>query len=296
MKILFCNDGHTGATGDYYIKVLEERGHQVVTAGLNRDIEPPARTVSLKELLERCAEVDFAPDLIIEHESGFVVTEVREHARVPAVFIEADTPQHYQGHAERSKWFDYCFISQKDYLDYFHRHGNPRTYWLPFACDPEVHRPIPVPEEYDLAFVGHYFCPPYYDRARLLDRLSRRYRMRIASNVGYDEMALIYSQAKIVFNRSMLGIFNIRPFEAMSCGRLVLTDRIGNGLTDLFQDRKHLVIYGEEDLEDLIDHYLVHDEERNAIAQEGQREVHSKHTYAHRVDQILRTVFGEGSR
>lgn len=263
----------------------------MVTAGLRRDIEPPERTVPLADLLARCAEIGFRPDLVIEHESGFTVTDLRGVAPCPTVWIEADTPQHHQWHAQRSTWFDFVFISQKDWVDYFRQNGNPCTYWLPFACDPDVHRHFPLPETYDLAFVGHYFCPPYEDRARLLKRLSARYQMNIASDVDYDEMARVYSQTKIVFNKSTLGIFNIRPFEAMASGRLVFTDRVGNGLLDLFQDRKHLVIYDEDNLESLVDYYLEHPYERRAIALEGQREVREKHTYAHRVEFILTTVF-----
>ncbi len=295
LRILFCNDGHTGATGDYYIKALEAMGHQVVTAGLKRDLEPPERTVPLRHLLDRCVEAGFVPDLVIEHESGFTVTDLKGVAPCPTVWIEADTPQHHRWHAVRSTWFDFVFISQKDWMPYFRQHGNPRTFWLPFACDPEVHRPVPAPEEYDLAFVGHLFPPVYEERARLLERLAARYRVKVASNVGYDEMALIYSQARIVFNKTALGIFNIRPFEGMSCGRLVFTDRVGNGLLDLFQDRRHLVVYDEGNLERLLDHYLEREEERLAIAAAGQREVHARHTYAHRVRYILETVFGGGS-
>lgn len=292
LRVLFCNDGHTGSTGDYYIKVLEEMGHQVVTAGWKRDIAPAERTVPLRSLLERCAQVGFVPDLVIEHESGLTVTDLKGVAPCPTVWIEADTPQHHEWHARRAAWFDYVFISQKDWVPYFRSRGNPNTWWLPFACDPGVHRPIACPEAYDLAFVGHLFPPLYAERARLLERLAARYRVKVASNVGYDEMARIYSQARIVFNKTVLGICNIRPFEGMSYGRLVFTDRVGNGLLDLFQDRVHLVIYDESNLERLVDYYLRHGAEREAIARRGREEVHAKHTYAHRVRFILETVFG----
>ncbi len=292
MNILFCGDNPVGFTGNYYLKVLRRLGHRCLTVGLGRDIDP-GRTVPLTAVLERCRAAGFAPDLILEHESGFCLTDVRGRAPCPTVWISADTNIHYRWHAERSTWFDYVFISQRDLVPYFHRHGNPRTRWLPFACDPEVHRPHDEPEVHDIGFVGNvHNLPLYEERVRLLQALARRYDVRVASGITPEEMAVVYSRCRLVFNHSPLDNFNMRVFEALSCGRLLLTNRVGNGLLELFRDREHLVLYDEGNLFALADHYLAHPEERRAIALRGQREVHARHTYAHRVDYILRTVFG----
>lgn len=293
MNILFCGDNPVGFTGNYYLKVLRRQGHRVVTAGLGRDIDP-GRTVPLPVVLERCRALGFSPDLIVEHESGFCLTDVRGHTAAPTVWLSADTNIHHRWHAERSAWFDYVFISQKDFVDEFRSRGNPRTWWLPFACDPEVHRPHDLPEAYDIGFVGNvHNLPLYEERVRLLERLARRYNVRVAAGITPEEMAVLYSRCRIVFNHSPLNNFNMRVFEALSCGRLLVTNRVGNGLLDLFRDREHLVVYDDEStLFSLVDHYLARPDARRAIALAGQREVHARHTYVHRVDFLLRTVFG----
>ncbi|MFN3551283.1 MAG: glycosyltransferase [Endomicrobiia bacterium] len=107
-------------------------------------------------------------------------------------------------------------------------------------------------------------------------------------------MAKVYSQAKIVFNKSAGGEINMRVFETLSCGSLLLTDRLKPevGLEELFQDRKHLVLYDDEnDLLEKIDYYLRNESDREEIAYNGYKEVLSKHTYEHRVKEMFNKIF-----
>ena len=72
-------------------------------------------------------------------------------------------------------------------------------------------------------------------------------------------MAKIYSQAKIIFNKSIRKDLNMRVFEAMSCGSMLVTDRLKPeaGLEELFKDKKHFVLYdNESDLVEKIGYYL----------------------------------------
>jgi len=104
-------------------------------------------------------------------------------------------------------------------------------------------------------------------------------------------MVLRFNQSRIVLNKSLFGDLNQRVFEAMSCGRMLLTDQIGNGLGDLFESGSHLVTYDDLDsLQDGVEHYLGNQGERKSIALAGQREVLRKHTYENRVLQIARTM------
>ena len=47
-------------------------------------------------------------------------------------------------------------------------------------------------------------------------------------------MGRIYSESKIVLNASINGDLNMRVFEALTSGALLVTDRIENGLDTLF--------------------------------------------------------------
>ncbi len=80
----------------------------------------------------------------------------------------------------------------------------------------------------------------------------------------------------------------MRVFEALSCGRLLLTDSIANGLEELFQNRRHLVVFHDEkELLKLVDYYLSKDDEREGIALCGSNLVTSQHTYDHRMKKVM---------
>ena len=101
-------------------------------------------------------------------------------------------------------------------------------------------------------------------------------------------MVKALNQGKIVFNKSFNGDLNMRVFEALLCKSFLLTEKVKNGLEDLFTDGVHLVTYSSlSDLEDKAAYYLAHDEEREKIALAGYREAVSKHTYFHRAKEIL---------
>src|SRR5262249_20237210 len=105
------------------------------------------------------------------------------------------------------------------------------------------------------------------------------------------EMGAIYSRSKIVFNKSINGDLNMRFFEGLAAGALVVTDRIGNGLTDVACEGEHYVGYSSiDEAIAVVHHYLVSDDEREAIARRGQAHAFTHHTYAHRMAQIREAV------
>ena len=105
----------------------------------------------------------------------------------------------------------------------------------------------------------------------------------------------MYSRSRIVFNTSIAGDVTMRVFEGAAAGALVLTDAVANGLDELFEIGKEIVVYQDEaDLLRLIDHYLANEEERAAIAAAGQRRTLAEHTYAHRVEQVWHAMSAPG--
>ena len=108
----------------------------------------------------------------------------------------------------------------------------------------------------------------------------------------FEEMARTYSAAHLTFNRSIRNDVNMRVFEALSCGSLLVTNDLrDNGQGELFQDGKHLVAYREpEELLEKVRFYLNHPAERERIALAGMVEVQARHTYRHRMERLLQTV------
>jgi hypothetical protein len=188
-------------------------------------------------------------------------------------------------------FFDYAFVAQRDYVDHFRALRNGQVEWLPLACDPEIHGPRSRTKLWDVGFVGHVHSQV---RARRLRLLAERFRVNEYEHAyPREQIAEIYSQSKIVFNSSINGDLNMRVFEAMASGSMLITDHIPNGQSDLFQKGVHLVEYSNDDeLVAQVEYYLARDEERERIAKAAQQEVLARHTYAHRCQLILDTVFG----
>jgi len=299
MKILLVYSYAKGTTAHYIEEALKKMGETVhvldaskvdnLKTGLGK-IAPKLFHLSIKDAVSIIGE---KPDIVIEiegdpsyHLSGLKSTDI------PSVYWAIDS--HRMGsrknQLEICRDFDFFFVAQKDYVEMFHEAG-ARAIWLPLAADPSIHKTHDVPKTYDVAYVGGLNPKQNLKRLELLDQIKKEFKLNIGHLKYYDEMAEVYSSAKIGFNKSIGNDINMRLFEIMSCGTMLLTDQIeGNGIDELFVDKKHLVFYREHNMLDLIRYYLKNDKEREEIAKAGQKEILAKHTYAHRADTMLNTV------
>jgi hypothetical protein len=204
----------------------------------------------------------------------------------PSAWWAIDThldPDWYQAKAPD---FDLVFTAQRDGAELLHRAGIASAHWLPLACDPEIHRRHDVPKTLDVCFVGHVFAG---ERSDLLRLIQRRFLNTFVGQRFFDDMARTYSASRIVFNRSIRNHVNMRVFEALACGSLLMTnDLADNGQAELFRDGVHLAVYRDhDDLLDKIAFYLGREASREQIAARGRAEALARHTYQHRMETIL---------
>src|SRR5262249_50802986 len=141
--------------------------------------------------------------------------------------------------------FDCVFTAQRDGAEQLRKSGIDSASWLPLGCDPDIHNKHDVPKRYDLCFVGNVFPGP---REELLALLRRNFPGMFTGRCFFEEMAETYSASRLVFNRSIRNDINMRVFEALACGSLLVTNGLAdNGLSELFQDGKHLATYASAD-------------------------------------------------
>lgn len=211
------------------------------------------------------------------------------------IYVASDTHLGRKYRMDKAKKFDYAFFNQKDAADEF------GGVWLPHAAEPQAYPKIEIIKKYDVGFVGHVQETPNYNgfsRVEALDRLFKEFpnfyygsRHPAFPTVNlFEDAAKKFSLSKIVFNISIKDDINMRVFEALSTGSFLLTNWLPT-LGELFEDGKHLVTY--KTLDEMVEkahYYLEHEEEREKIAQSGYEEFISKHTYKHRVEQILSIV------
>jgi SAM-dependent methyltransferase len=215
----------------------------------------------------------------------------------PSIFWAIDTHIKPERCLEKARDFDLVFCAQREGKEEMHRAGIPAR-WCPLAFDPEIHRKYPLPKILDISFVGNFGRFRYKrffwtgkkifrKRARLISLLKKKFNL-FTGNFYFEDMAVVNSISKVVFNRSVKDDVNMRVFEALGCGSLLLTNRIGPGQDLLFKDREHLVEYKtRKELAAAAKYYLRHDQERERVAEQGRTLALRKHTYAHRMDYML---------
>jgi UDP-N-acetylglucosamine 2-epimerase len=210
------------------------------------------------------------------------------HRLSPSAYWAIDTHVDFDLALRKSRERDYIFAAQKDGAERL-RQVLGRAEWLPLACDPEIHRPHRIEKRHDICFVGNVIPGPRTDLLRLLQQ---RYEDIDIRRCYFDEMARAFSAAKIIFNRSVSNDVNMRVFEAMACGSLLITNDLrNNGQDDLFGPGLHLVTYETpEELCDKIDFYLADEVARERIAAQGAAEVATHHTYRHRMQAVLTAI------
>lgn len=194
-------------------------------------------------------------------------------------------------------------IADQNGCDRLHAAGFPNVRYVPlWGYDPIRHRRLSGGEERDLdiVMVGNFNHEVQRERALWLARvakLSRRYRVCLTSHVFGEEYTRLMNRARIVFNRSIRGEINMRVYEAARCGGLLFYERENPEIRALFADRRECVLYGEDDLEALLDHYLALENaaERERIAEAAFHKA-APYTEQHVCPNILTLVEREYAR
>ncbi len=105
------------------------------------------------------------------------------------------------------------------------------------------------------------------------------------------DMYAVLARSGIALNRHIAAAEgfanNMRLYEATGVGALLVTEAAPN-LGELFEPGVEVVTYGgEEELAEVVAHYLRHDDERRTIAAAGQQRTLADHTYARRMRELV---------
>lgn len=110
----------------------------------------------------------------------------------------------------------------------------------------------------------------------------------------HAEMPAVFHYSKINLNITMKSIqsgLSQRIWDILGCQGFLLTN-YQSELPEYFEIGKDLECYENlTELKEKISYYLTHEEERYHISQNGYLKVKERHSYIHRVFQILKTLF-----
>lgn len=312
MRILFVDSGAKGFHYRYAFDIfftLKKLLHKV------RQISP--QQLSPKIIRE------FRPDvLLVIHGNRTPLHQVRfaRSLGVKAVLWLVEDPYEIDLHrGEMVETYDLVYTNERQAVKEYQR---AQVSYLPWCCNPEVHRRIEVSEEYrsDLCFVGMGFP----NRLRVLNAIAPLLKKLNVKLIGrwqrwgelhsdlrkfvlpvendFYEVQKYFNGAKINLNihrdpvnppsGNSQGVGatspNDRTFALAGCGAFQLVDTTRPDLLECFKENKEVVIFSHpRDLAQKIKYYLANPKLRRKIGKAAQKRAYLEHTFERRLKQIF---------
>jgi Glycosyl transferases group 1 len=182
-----------------------------------------------------------------------------------------------------------------------HRYPVP-VHRFPFAVAPE----LAVPEvpwdrrRYDVAFVGRFHGEGdvHRKRRRMLESIAREIgedRTVFREDVAPEDLAAIYADARVVVNEggARHHPITMRVFEAVGAGSTLVTTR-APGIECLFEPSIDYVEAGLDSMAPSVMDLIAGN--GRAIARRGAETAAGRHTYDHRVDELVMLARGASHR
>lgn len=287
MRILLINQ-------NWFAPELRALGHEVLTCGMRPHLEHQIRhsIIRIDELLTLLPG-GFTPDRIVWLDnSGANTILALEDCEIPCLMYSVDTHHHHIRHAAAASLFDHVCCAQKDLLPLFDESGTPVS-WLPLWASEHIEPS--AQKRFGAVFVGT--LNPRLNPARVA--FFESLQKMISIEVLEGHFPSIFPHAEIVLNQTVKGDLNFRVFEALMSGALLITERTGNGLFDLFTEDKHLVTYTPQDpsaAADRVQSMLAQPTLMRTIAQQGRAEVLARHTAMHRARMLAEILLNLNKR
>lgn len=261
-------------------------------------------------LLQRAARL--RPDLILviatEGLRPGSLAQLRVDSPTPCFCIYPDSPHNLD--SERIHClplFDRVFTSSPAWVDAFSKFGARDVHYLPFAADPELHKPAEASPTHDLVFVGNW----RREREEVLSELTNfnlriwgtsywktrtakgsPLRKRYGGRPLYgQDLAQVVASSKILLNLYDVQTWpgpNMRTFELPACRAFTLAKRTEPTL-EIFTEGVTIECFDSiDEARDKIRFYLTHDDARLRISEAAYHLVMNGHTYTDRVNTILK--------
>lgn len=113
----------------------------------------------------------------------------------------------------------------------------------------------------------------------------------------YLSMPYVFKNSDVNLNISLRSIqrgIPLRCMDIMGCGGFLLTNYQEDMLQFFEPGRDYVYYESRADLLDKVEYYLTHEDEREAIAENGYKKVARDHTYEKRLQEIISVVMGTG--
>ena len=233
--------------------------------------------------------VDSKPqtDIVLFMDWGRFDSQYLNKDLVPAFWIQesGDDPQNFERNYPKAHKFHYTITPDKVSAEEYRICGI-NAEWVNHFADTIYQFPMNLEPEY-VAVTSRG-----RGGSEFLDYLTNWAEGAIGNRNGMNvvEHTRFLNSGLIVIQNSRHKEITRRIFEAMACGKMVLTDRLdmSRGLEELFIDGQEIVLY--DDMFDCIEkmnYYNENEAERERIAYNGMAKVIANHTQIQRVDKLI---------
>ncbi|MEZ6035918.1 MAG: glycosyltransferase [Planctomycetota bacterium] len=164
-------------------------------------------------------------------------------------------------------------------------------YWCQYAHKRPFHKvwPDAGPRTIDVGFAGNLNPTVQRERAPWIERVrrlaDRGVGVEVTSQVRGASYGRFLSRCKLGFNRSIRGEMNLRGFEVPACGAVLLMERDNREVREFFVPGEECVLYGDDDLEAIVEELLGDPTRTARIAAAGHRRV-QEHRLGNRLRQL----------
>jgi len=286
MTILcLCREEHHWKLIPGYAAAFRARGIEFVCVG--QEFAPDSQLEAILRTLP------VRPSAIFHFESTWpLLPQGLVQSEIPTVCFQADT---YAFTRKRIRWsclFDHAAVFHPGYDEMFIQAGHPGAFLLPHAVRRDYYDGPEMEREFEVGWVGQSTGVLYRKRAKCLPELSGAFRTNdLSRSYTPAEVAEIYRRSRIVVNVGRDDYpqdANLRVFEALASGALLITS-LPTELTSLgFQEGVHFIGYREDrEILPLVKQMLERDNERIGIGNTARTKALREHTYDNRVQTLL---------
>jgi Glycosyl transferases group 1 len=245
---------------------------------------------AVEDLLRVCPE---QPSMILHPEADVPYLPWGLSAvDIPTACFQVDTYAYTKRRIAWSMLFDRVIVFHPGYDVRFQRAGHPGACFFPHAVEAEFYCGAETERIFEIGWVGQMKGAIYGKRGLILPSLAQAFRMNdFDRRYAIEDMAQIYRQSRIVVNVGRDDYpqdANLRTFEAMAAGALLIT-ALPSELTEIgFEDGVHFIGYRKDrEIADLVRKYLNDESARKHIAEAGHEKVLREHTYDVRAKRLL---------
>lgn len=158
--------------------------------------------------------------------------------------------------------------------------------WFPNCYDDDLIIPKDMAPEAEVHDIG--FCGNINNRGPLFDIMAEKFDFKLDEFVIGDDMVTAINSYKVHLNCNISIDINYRNFETMGCKTFLLTSYNQHYETLGIKHEKNCMVYNNvEEMIEMTNHILKHDDFRMEVAAKGYELVKKRHTYKNRAQQIL---------